>query len=101
MFDLWARDTAIVALIAAFAILIVLPVQLILCFRAKKLLIKLLPAILLAVTAITFYIMAITAKDWSGFAYMIVTVFFGVLLIFSGIAWGIWAIVRLVKKKNQ
>ena len=28
-------------------------------------------------------------------------VFFGVLLIFSGIAWGIWAIAILVKKKKQ
>ena len=101
MFDLFARDTEIAVLIAASAVLVVFPIQLALCFRAKKRFIKLLPTVLFAVAAVTFYIMAITARDWIGFAYIIVAVFCGAMLLFSGIAWGVWAITKLVKKAKK
>lgn len=101
MFDLFARDTEIVILIAAAAVLIILPIQLLLCFRAKRFFIKLIPTVLIAVAAIAFYVMAITAKDWGGFVYIILAVSAGVLLIFSGIAWGIWAIAKLVNKRKH
>ena len=99
MVDLWARDTGIAVLITVSAILILI-VQLILCFRSKKTLVKLLPAAVFVVAAITFYIIAICTKDWSAFVYIIIAVLSGVLLAVSAIAWGIWAIVRYVKKKN-
>ena len=98
MYDLFARDTKIVLLIAVAAVLIILPTQLALCFKAKRLFIKLIPTVLLAVATFVLYIMAITAKDWSGFVYIILAVAAGVLLIFSGIAWGIWAITKLIKR---
>ena len=100
MVDLWVRDTWIAALITVSAVFVVLPIQLILCFKAKKRLIKLLPTAVFAVATIAFYIMMITAKDWSAFEYVILAVFSVVLLMFSGIAWGIWAVLRLVKKKK-
>lgn len=101
MVDLWVRDTWIAALITISAVFLVLPIQLVLCFKAKKRLIKLLPMAVFAVATIVFYIMMLTAKEWSALVYVILAVFFGVLLLFSGIAWGIWAVVRLVKKKNR
>jgi len=52
MFDLLARDTEIVLLIAAAAVLIILPPQLALCFKAKRLFIKLIPTVLLSVAAV-------------------------------------------------
>ena len=100
MADLFARDTGIVLLIAGFAILIALPVQLVLCIKAKKLFYKCLPTTILAVLVITFYIMAITAKTWVAFAYLIIAVFSGVSLIFSGITLGIWVIIKFVKKQS-
>ena len=98
MFDLFARDTEIVLLIAAAAVLIILPAQLTLCFKAKRLFIKLIPTVLLAIATFALYVMAITAKDWSGFGYIILAVAAGVLLVFSGIAWSIWAIIKLIKR---
>lgn len=98
MLDLLVRDTEIVLLIAAAAVLIILPAQLTLCFKAKRLFIKLIPSVLLAVATFALYVMAITAKDWSGFVYIIFAIAAGVLLIFSGIAWGIWAIIKLIKR---
>ena len=99
MFEFWSRDTGIAVLMTAAAVMI-LPIQLILCVKAKKLLTKLLPTAVFAAAAIAFYVTAIAVKDWSAFLYLIIAVLSGVLLVFSAIAWGIWAIVRYVKKKN-
>ena len=96
MADLFARDTWLVLSIISCAVLIVLPIQLVLCFRAKKLFIKRLPTAVLTVVAIAFYVLAITAKTWIAFIYLIIAVFSGVSLIFCGIAWGIWSILKLI-----
>ena len=98
MMDLWLRDTWIMAATAA-AVLIVLPVQLLLCFKAKRLFFRLLPAALLAAAVIIFGAMMVFARDWSALLYVILAFFSGALLLFCGIAWGIWAIARLLKKE--
>jgi len=100
MFDLWVRDTEITVWFAVSAVLIILPIQLILCFKAKRLLVKLLPVALLAVTTIIFSALMLTARDWTAFGYAILAVFYGVLLLFGAIAWGIWAIAKQVKRKK-
>ena len=100
MADLFARDTEIVLLILVCAIWIGLPIQLMLCFKAKKLLIKLLPIVVLAVATFAFYIMAITAKTWVALIFIMIAASCGVAIMFSGIAWLIWAIVKLIKRKQ-
>ena len=104
MFDMWARDTEITTVIFACAVFVVFPLQLLLCFKAKKLLIKLLPTVIPGAATLVFFIMMTTSRDWSALLYVILAAFSGVLLFFSAIAWGIYAIARLVakiKRKNQ
>ena len=98
MFDLLARDTWIVLLIAAAAVLIVLPLQLALCFKARRRLFRLLPTVLLALLSLVFYSMKYVVKDWSALVYAILAVFSGVMFVFSGLAWGIWAISKRIRK---
>jgi len=43
--------------------------------------------------------MAFTVRDWSALVYIVFAFFAGVMLISSGIAWGIWAILK--KKRMQ
>jgi|GEM_PF-6129442 len=92
------RDTLLFVLAGASTILII-AIQLILCFKVQKLPVKLLPAILSAAAAIVFCIMAFTVRDWSALVYIVFAFFAGVMLISSGIAWGIWAILK--KKRMQ
>lgn len=100
MFDLWTRDTEIVTLLAVSGLLLILPIQLALCFKAKKLLVKLLPTILLAVATLAFYAMVFVLKERSAIGYAILGIFSSVLLFFDGLAWGILAITKLIKKSN-
>ena len=100
MSDISIRDIAITTLIAVSSILIVFPLQLLLCFKTKKLLLRLLPSLLLTVTTVFLFIMIRVTTDWDAFGYAILFVFSVVFLIFSGIAWGVWAIIKLIKKKK-
>lgn len=101
MLDASIRDIDITTLIAVSSILIVFPVQLLLCFKAKKLLLRLLPSLLLTITTVFLFIMMRTTTDWDAVGYAILFIFSAVLLIFSGIAWSVWAIIKLIKKKKS
>lgn len=88
-------------LIAVSLILLtVLAIQLLLCFKVKILFFRLLPSFVLTASTIIFFTMMRLATDWDAIGYAILFVFSGVLLIFSGIAWVIWAIVKLIKKRK-
>ena len=75
MSDISIRDIAITTLIAVSSILIVFPLQLLLCFKTKKLLLRLLPSLLLTVTTVFLFIMIRVTTDWDAFGYAILFVF--------------------------
>ena len=97
---MWIRDIEVTTLIAITSVLVVLPIQLLLCFKVKPVFLRLLPTILLTATTVFLFAMMTTSRDWDAIGYAVLGVFSGVLLIFSGIGWGIWAIVRCIKKKS-
>ena len=101
MGDMWIRDIEITTLIAITSVLVVLPIQLLLCFKVKPVFLRLLPSILLTATTIFLFTMMTTSRDWDALGYAVLGVFSGVLLIFSGSGWGIWAIVRCIRKKKN
>ena len=101
MGDMWIRDIEITTLIAITSVLVVLPIQLLLCFKVKPVFLRLLPSILLTATTILLFTMMATSRDWDAIGYAVLGVFSSVLLIFSGIGWGIWAIVRCIRKKKN
>ena len=101
MGDMWIRDIEVTTLIAITSVLVVLPIQLLLCFKVKPVFLRLLPSILLTGTTILLFAMMATSRDWDAIGYAVLGVFSGVLLIFSGIGWGIWGLVALIRKKKQ
>ena len=101
MADLLRGDFWLVFWAAAFALFIVLPIQLTLCFRAKKLFVKSLPAALAAGVAITFYVLTRTARTWIAFIYLIGAFYAALFLISCGIAWCIWIVYTLLNKGNS
>ena len=97
---MFERDIWIFALIYAAAVL-TLVLQLLLCFKAKKPLLQRAPIVVLAVsTLVLFFLMRFT-RTWAAFAYMILFAACGAMLLFDGLAWVIWAVVRSVKQKKK
>jgi len=71
--------------------------QLGLCFKIKRTIIKLLPIALLIVSTIVFYICAVSINGWDGFGYLFFAFLSFGLIFVCGIGWGVWAIAQ---KKN-
>ena len=86
--------TAFVAIMAVT----VLIMQLLLCFKAKKTLVKLIPSVLLVTSTIVFSILSACIGGWDGIGLLFFALFSIGLLVMSGIGWGLWAI---AKKKNK
>ena len=102
MFDVYLGDIELTEVIIFLSILVVLPLQLFLCFKAKKQWIKLLP-ISTFIVLIAFFLCLANQNSigWDGIGYLILAIFAGILLAASVVGWIIWFIIKLVKKKKQ
>ncbi|MBR4016746.1 MAG: hypothetical protein IKK11_02915 [Oscillospiraceae bacterium] len=76
---------------AFIAVIITLLAQLLLCFKAKKMWIKILPSALFSVSALVFYICCRVVGGWDGMGYLYFALLSFVLIVICGIGWGIWA----------
>ena len=100
MFDIWIGDIELTTAVLIFSIIILLPIQLLLCFRVKSKVIRLLPIILLSIPALTFIVTATTTQGWDGLGYIFLAIFSGFMMLICGVAWGIWAIIKHKQKKK-
>ena len=100
MFDVWIDDIKLIKAVLVLSVAVLLLIQLSLCFKAKNKVIRLLPVILLSLVTIFFVAMASTSTDWENLAYIFPGIFIGFMWIVCGIAWGIWVIIKLIKKKK-
>ena len=81
--------------IVVFAsVIATLVLQLLLCFKAKKIAVKLLPVALLMVSTAVFSIFSAVVNGWDGLGYLFVAVLSFSLIVVCGVAWGIWAMAR-------
>ncbi len=76
--------------------------QLLLCFKVKNLLVRLLPVIFFPIATVIFYILAVTAHDWDALAYLVFAIFGGILTLVCGGGWLTWLITcKIQKNKNH
>ena len=78
--------------------IILVLLQMFLCFKVKKKTIRLIPVYLTLVLTIVFTTLGFIFDGWDGFGFFFLAICSAVLFLCSGIGWGIWAIVR---KKNK
>ena len=100
MFDVWMGDIELTTAVLIFSIVVLLPIQLLLCFKVKSRVIRLLPVILLSIPTIIFTVMSVAITGWDGLGYIFLAIFTGFMLLMCGVGWGIWAISKLIKKKK-
>ena len=101
MFDVWIGDMNIAPFLWIFTLIVVLPIQLALCFKVKSKIVRLLPVIILSILTLIAAVASATSIDWSALLYLIFAVYLGIMLFVCGIGWGIWAITVFVKKRKQ
>ena len=101
MFDMWYGDIELTTLTLIISFSVILPIQLMLCFRGKNRVVRLLPvAILSSVTAILLVVVLIV-QGWDGLGYAIWASFTGFMLFMCGVGWGIWWIINRKKQSKS
>ena len=101
MFDIWIGDIELTTAVLIFSVILLLPAQLLLCFKVKSKLLRLLPVIMLFISMLFFIAMAITATGWDNLVYIFLAIFTGCMLFMCSVSWGIWAITKFIKKKKN
>ena len=89
-------DTTAFVVIASVLIMVL---QMLLCFLVKKRFMKLLPVSVLGISTVVFSICCVFADGWDAIGYLFFAIFSVGLLIVCGIGWGIWAIVKAIGLK--
>lgn len=100
MFDVYCGDMELTTLTLIISVVILLPIQLLLCFKVKSRMVRLLPVILLSVLTAALIVMSLSIPGWDGLGYIFLAIFAGIMLFLCGIGWGIWAIAIHAKKKQ-
>ena len=86
--------------VAWFPILIVLLIQLILCFKCRQKAFRLLPVFLLLISSAELFCIGWLVGGWTGFALAIYAYYSAILLLSSGLGWAVWALVRLLFRRG-
>ena len=100
MFDVWMGDIELTTAVLIFSVVVLFPIQLLLCFKVKSKAFRLLPVILLSIPTIIFTVMSVVITGWDGLGYIFLAIFTGFMLLMCGVGWGIWAISKLIKNKK-
>lgn len=99
MFNIWFGDIELTTLTIIISIGILLPVQLLLCFKVKNLAVRLTPIIILSVLLAVFIVLWLSTPGWGGLFYAFFAIFAGFMIFMCGIGWIIWAAHR--KKRSR
>ncbi len=99
MFDIWIGEQNLTILMIMFSAIVVLPVQLLFCFKGKTRAVRFIPIILFSVLLIAAIIMYFMASGWNGLFYIVGAIYAVFMLIVCGIGWGIRAIVNMIKNR--
>ena len=81
--------------------LLVLAVQLLLCFKVKNVFLKLIPAVLLVLSTIGWYVQSNSTDPWIRVGCKVLSICSLIWLIVCGVCWVIWAVIRIAHKKKQ
>ena len=83
------------SLIVAFCL------QFFLCFRAKKLFVKLIPEILFALSMIVMIVLSEIVGGWDALGYFFFAALFFAMLCICGLAWATFGACRSFKNKSN
>ncbi len=88
----WFFPTVILSVAA------ILPGQLFLCFKVRKIVLRLIPTVVLFLICITGLILGLSVSGWDGLGFVFLALYVGFGWIMDGLAWGIWAMIRHDRK---
>ena len=86
-------DVLVLAIPAAFVFL-----QIFLCFRVRRLWLRLLPSILFFILALALFVLTWLTNGWDALGYLLLALGALLLLLSVGLGWATWGLVLFLKK---
>ena len=77
---------------------VLLPVQILLCFKVKNIFVRLLPVIIFSLPTIVFLVIGLSVTGWDALGYILLAILAGYMALACICGWIIWAIAKLIKK---
>lgn len=84
----------ITTLIVIAAVILTFALQLLLCFKTKRSLVRMAPLAVCIVLAIVFSTLSACTGGWDGMGYLFFAMLFAALTFVSGLGWGLWTVIR-------
>lgn len=100
MFDVWYGDIETTTLALVLSVFVLLPIQILLCFKVRSKAVRLLPVIALSILTMGFLLIAVVSTGWDGLGYIFLAIFSGIMLLACVIGWAIWAIIKRIRQKR-
>ncbi len=104
MFDVWLGigDINFTSLIIIVSIAVVLPLQILLCFKGKSVWVRLAPVIVFALAVVALLLYGFLWSDgWEGIGFLFFAIYAGDLLFVCGVGWLVWSVTMLVRKLRK
>ena len=95
-----SENVLTVLIFTALSILII-TVQLLLCFKIKRVWLRLIPTLLIGGVTVAFYVLLRLATGWEVIGYLLLLLGAGLLFVVDFFAWILFAILRRLKKREQ
>lgn len=99
MYDFWIGNVNLAPILIFFTVAVILPGQLILCWKVKSVAIRLLPAVILLILTVFAVIAAVACTGWEIVFFVVSAIYLTLMLLACGIAWGVWTVWRFVSRK--
>ena len=94
MFDIWIGDINLTVAVLAVSAAVLLPGQLLLCFKVKSRRLRFAPVVILFMAAMANIIMYLAASDWKRLTFAVGAVYIVFMMLMCGAGWIIWAVVK-------
>ena len=94
MFDIWYGDIPVTNLVIGLSLIIILPIQILICFKAKSIFVRFIPIIVFTAAVLIWIILSFAVAGWDGLLYLFFAIYMIFMIFVCGIGWGIWALIK-------
>lgn len=101
MFDIWLGEIELTRLCLILSLAVILPGQLWLCFRVKRLIWRLLPVIVFAGLTAALLALAAVSAAWESLGYALLGALTGLMLLLSAAGWGLWWLIARKRARRD
>ncbi|MBQ3077377.1 MAG: hypothetical protein IJC43_05935 [Clostridia bacterium] len=101
MFDIYLGDLNLGGLLVTVTVFAVIPLQLLLCFKAKDPYLRLLPGAFCAVATSVLLVLSFSSSGWDGLGYLVLAAWAAAMMLACAVGWGIWIALRLWRRTGE